>query len=162
MNTGIRHVSLVVGISLSLLTLEVLAHGDVTPHPIDTSSLPPVGTEWVASNPYRGNEKAIAVGAVGYLHNCAGCHGLNAISGGVAPDLLLVTRDCLGMTAKDKQAACLKDSDDYFKEITLNGKKTSDGRYVMPAYKTVFTQEAVWALKAYTDARTGEESKKGK
>lgn len=27
----------------------------------------------------------------------------------------------------------------------------------MPAYSAVFTQEAVWALKAYVDARTHEE-----
>jgi cytochrome c-550 PedF len=158
----IKRAGLAVGLSLGLglLVAEALAHGDVTPHAVDTSSLQPVGKEWVAANPYRGNEKAVAVGADGYLHNCAGCHGLNANSGGVAPDLLLLTKDCLGMTSKDQQASCLKDTDEYFKEITLNGKKTSDGRYVMPAYSSVFTQEAVWAVKTYTDARTVEENAK--
>ena len=160
MNKMRKHSGLVLGLLLGLLAIEALAHGDVTPHPVDTSSLPPVGKEWVESNPYRGNEKAVAVGAEGYLHNCAGCHGLNASSGGVAPDLLLLTKDCLGMASKDQQAACLKDSDAYFKEITLIGKKTSDGRYVMPAYGSVFTQEAVWAIKTYTDARTIEENSK--
>ena len=108
------HVGLVFGLLLGLATLEAFAHGDVTPHPVDTSSLPPLGKEWVLPNPYRGNEKAVAVGATGYLHNCAGCHGLNANSGGVAPDLLLLTKDCLGMASKDQQAACLKDTDEFF------------------------------------------------
>lgn len=158
MRKTIKRVGLALSLSLALAASEALAHGDVTPHPVDTSSLPPVGQEWAPANPYRGNAKAVEVGAEGYLHNCAGCHGLNANSGGVASDLLLLTRDCLGMSAKEQQAACLKETDEYFKEITLNGKKTSDGRYVMPAYKSVFTQEAVWAIKAYTDARTIEEN----
>ena len=41
----------------------------------------------------------------------------------------------------------------------LRGKKTSEGRFTMPAYDSVFTQEAVWALKTYIDSRTLEENK---
>lgn len=152
--THCRGIALALG--LGLLALEALAHGDVTPHPIDTSSLPPLGKDWVDSNPYRGNEKAVAVGAEGYAHNCAGCHGLNAESGGVAPDLLALARDCVDMASKDQQLACFKDTDDYFKEITLRGKKNGEGRFTMPAYGSVFTQEAVWAVKAYIDSRTFE------
>ena len=135
-----------------------LAHGDVTPHPVDTTGLPPLGKEWVAANPYRGDAKAVAIGAVGYLHNCAGCHGLNAEAGGMAPDLLLVAKDCAGMTQK-LQAGCLKDTDDYFKGIVLDGRKNSEGREIMPGYASVFSQEAVWAIKAYLDQRTAEENK---
>lgn len=131
------------------------AHGDVTPHPIDTTGLPPLGEEWVMPNPYRGNTQAAAIGAEGYLHNCAECHGLNAVSGGVAPDLRSMGGDCLDKAAS-MQADCLKDADDYFKDIVMHGKKNSEGRYVMPAYNSVFTQSAVWALKAYIDARTVE------
>lgn len=148
---------IVAGLILGLLAIEAIAHGDVTPHPVDTSSLKPVGKEWVLPNPYRGNAKAAAIGATGYLHNCAGCHGLNAITGGVAPDLLKMDQECLGMASKDQQASCLKDADEYFKDITLSGKKTTDGRYTMPAYDGVFTQEAVWAIRAYIDARSVEE-----
>ncbi|NTV71582.1 MAG: cytochrome c-550 PedF [Azonexaceae bacterium] len=156
-------VGLFVGLFFGLTALEVLAHGDVTPHPVDTSSLPSLGKEWVLPNPYRGNEKAVAVGAIGYLHNCAGCHGLNAESGGVAPDLLLVTKDCLGMASMDQQSSCLKDTDDYYKDIVLHGKKNGEGRFLMPAYESVFTQEAVWAIKAYTDSRAKEDlAKKAK
>lgn len=152
---------LMIGLALvSITTVDAQAHGDVTPHPVDTSSLNALGTEWIEPNPYRGDEKAISVGAVGYMHNCAGCHGLNAESGGVAPDLLKLDNECLEMASKVKQASCMKDTDDYFKVITLRGKKNSEGRFTMPAYEGVFTQEAVWAIKAYIDSRTLEENAK--
>lgn len=145
-----------VGLFVIFVSLKAFAHGDVTPHPIDTTGLQPIAQESAAANPYRGNEKAIAIGAEGYMHNCAGCHGLNAVSGGVAPDLLALAKDCVDMKSKDQQAACLKDSDEYFKDITLHGKKNGEGRFTMPAYGSVFTEEAVWAVKTYLDARTFE------
>lgn len=156
MKSGTRWPTMVCGLFVVLFSLKALAHGDVTPHPLDTTGLPPVGPESGNTNPYRGNEKAVAIGADGYLHNCAGCHGLNAISGGVAPDLLAVAKDCVGIKGKDQQAACFKDTDEYFRDITLNGKKTGEGRYTMPGYRSVFTEEAVWAIKTYLDARTVE------
>ena len=159
MNVFVVRAALALGLYWCLST-NVLAHGDVTPHPVDTSTLKPLGAEWVEPNPYRGNEKAVSVGAVGYEHNCAGCHGLNAESGGVAPDLLLLDKDCLGMASQNQQSACLKDTDDYFKDITLHGKKNGEGRFTMPAYASVFTQEAVWAIKAFIDSRTFEENAK--
>lgn len=157
MNAVMKRVGLTVGMLLSLATMDVFAHGDVTPHPLDTSSLKQLGKEWIEPNPFRGNPQAVSIGAEGYAHNCAGCHGLNAESGGMAPDLLLLSKDCLGMAAKEQQASCLKDTDDYFKDVVLNGKKNGEGRFVMPAYGSVFTQEAVWAVKAYIDSRTAEE-----
>lgn len=150
------------GLLLSGVVGIVFAHGDVTPHPVDTTGLKALGKEWVDVNPYRGDPKAVALGAVGYAHNCAGCHGLNAESGGVAPDLLVLNKDCDRITAKDKKDACLKDGDDYFKVKVLAGKKNGEGRYVMPAYDGIFTQEAVWAVKAYIDARTLEEQNRKK
>jgi cytochrome c-550 PedF len=147
---------------LGWVTSIALAHGDVTPHPVDTTGLKALGKEWVDVNPYRGDPKAVALGAVGYAHNCAGCHGLNAESGGVAPDLLVLNKDCDRITAADKKNACLKDADDYFKTKVLAGKKNGEGRYVMPAYDGIFTQEAVWAVKAYLDARTIEDQQRKK
>jgi len=146
---------LVVTMLIGFFAAEAMAHGDVTPHPVNTSSLKSLGQEWVLPNPYRGNQNAVAVGAEGYAHNCAGCHGLNAESGGVAPDLLALAKDCIDLP-KDQQASCLKDTDDYFKDVTLHGKKNGEGRFTMPAYGSVFTQEAVWAVKAYIDSRTFE------
>jgi cytochrome c-550 PedF len=150
---------LLAGLAIGLVAVEAGAHGDVTPHPVDTSSLKQLGKEWLEADPYRGNEKAVEIGAEGYLHNCAGCHGLNAVSGGVAPDLLLLDVDCLDMAAASKES-CLKDTDEYFKDVVLNGKKNGEGRVTMPGYESVFTQEAVWAIKAYIDARTLEEAAK--
>lgn len=140
-----------------LFSAAALGHGDVTPHPIDTKGLKALGSAWLPENPYRGDKAAFAIGAEGYLHNCAGCHGLNAVTGGVAPDLLLGSKDCLGMSGSS-QAACLKDSDDYFKERVLKGK-IINGKVNMPAYESVFTQEAVWALKTYIDTRTEQAAK---
>ncbi len=162
MNTVRRFFGPMVFLWTTLLSGQVQAHGDVTPHPVDTSTLQPLGSDWVEPNPYRGNDKAAAVGAVGYLHNCAACHGLNAVSGGVAPDLLTLDSECLAMPSGPKQNDCMKDVDDYFKEVTLNGRKNSEGRVIMPGYGSVFTQEAVWAIKSYIDARTLEERRKQK
>ncbi len=159
-NTKDWRLVLATGLFLGLAPVAAFAHGDVTPHPIDTSSLKPLGNTWATQNPYRGNKQAVAVGATGYYHNCAECHGLNAEAGGMAPDLLAAGQDCLDM-AKTQQASCLKDTDDDFKDAVLNGRKNSEGRVVMPAYGKVFTQEAVWAVKAYIDSRTAEEHAKG-
>lgn len=144
---------------LGLAAVPAFAHGDVTPHPVDTTGLPPLDGKWDPPNPYRGNAKAIAAGAVGYLHNCAGCHGLNAEAGGVAPDLLLVAKDCPGMASEAAKASCFADTDDYFKGIVLDGRKTAEGRYTMPSYSGVFTPEGLWAVKAFLDQRTIEEAK---
>ncbi|MGU3541328.1 cytochrome c-550 PedF, partial [Methylobacterium sp. A54F] len=61
--------------------------GDVQPQPVNTDGLDPLGADWRPENPYRGNAKAVALGDSGYNQNCARCHGLQVISGGLAPDL---------------------------------------------------------------------------
>ena len=78
----------------ALLPATALGHGDVAPQPVDTDALPEVGEEWLEENPYRaeavGEEvwaAAVAIGASGYNQNCARCHGLEVVSGGLAPDL---------------------------------------------------------------------------
>lgn len=157
MHKKYRWASMLAGLAMGLISVAASAHGDVTPHPVDTSSLKALGADWRDANPYRGDKKAIKVGAEGYKHNCAGCHGLNVESGGMAPDLLKIDADCLGMAA-DQKDSCLKDADEYFKDVVLSGKKNSEGRFTMPAYDSVFTQEAVWAIKAYVDARTLEDA----
>lgn len=148
-----------VGLAIGVTSTGVLAHGDVTPHPVDTTGLKALGKDWLPANPYRGDAKAIARGAEGYAHNCAGCHGLKAESGGMAPDLLADGKDCVDMSGAAQQA-CWKDTDGPFKDVVLEGKKNSEGRSTMPGYNGVFTQEAVWAIKAYIDARTMENAGK--
>jgi cytochrome c-550 PedF len=128
------------------------AHGDVTPQAVDTSSLPKVGAEWRAENPYRANAAAIQVGSSAYSQNCARCHGIDAISGGIAPDLRKLDNDCA--TAKDaaRKAACVKDNDEYYLTTVRHGR-TRNGAVYMPPFEGTFDQEAIWAIKAYLETR---------
>lgn len=128
------------------------AHGDVTPQAVDVSTLKPLGNKSVSENPYRGDKEAIRVGTSAYNQNCARCHGLEAISGGIAPDLRQMDRDCVSLAAKDKQAACKKEIDEFYLSSTLKGKVRNNAVY-MPPFEGVLSQEAVWAIKAYLETR---------
>ena len=89
-----RRLALVGGMLAALLVSggAVLGHGDVQPQPVNTDGLPPLGETWRDENPYRGNEHAVKVGSSAYNQNCARCHGLEVISGGIAPDLRYLRR----------------------------------------------------------------------
>jgi cytochrome c-550 PedF len=132
--------------------LSASAHGDVTPQAVDTKSLPPLGEGWREENPYRGQQEAIKVGASAFNQNCARCHGLEAISGGIAPDLRLLDRDCMDMKNETKKQACFKEIDNYFLASIRRGK-VRNGAVYMPPFEGVFTQEAMWAIKAYLESR---------
>lgn len=116
----------------------VFAHGDVTPQPIDTGGLKPLGKEWRKTNPYSGDAKAIEIGASGYNQNCARCHGLQVISGGIAPDLRYLEKGQTG--------------DEWFLTRIRNGAKKQDGTTIMPAFEKIFKQEAMWAIRAYLES----------
>ncbi|MFT4730663.1 MAG: mono/diheme cytochrome c family protein [Granulosicoccus sp.] len=65
------------------------------PQSVDTEGLETLPKEIAAENPYRlmGGEQyelAQTIGASGYSSNCARCHGLQVISGGIAPDLCML------------------------------------------------------------------------
>ena len=128
------------------------AHGDVTPQAVDTKDLPTLGDKWRAENPYRKNDKAIAVGSSAYNQNCARCHGLEAISGGIAPDLRKLDNDCVNIKDDKKKAACVKDMDDYYAGSVRRGK-VRNGAVYMPPFEGILNQEAVWAIKAYLETR---------
>jgi cytochrome c-550 PedF len=128
------------------------AHGDVTPQAVDTKTLPQLGADWRKENPYRGNEDAIKIGSSGYNQNCARCHGLEAVSGGIAPDLRKLDQDCKGLKVEAKRAACVRDTDDYYATSVRRGKSVN-GAYKMPPFEGVLNQEAVWAIKAYLETR---------
>lgn len=128
------------------------AHGDVTPQAVDTRSLPQLGTEWRKENPYRGNAEAVKVGASGYTQNCARCHGLEAVSGGIAPDLRSMDKDCKGLKVETERAACLREADDFYTTSVRRGR-SQNGVYKMPPFEGVLNQEAVWAIKAYLESR---------
>jgi cytochrome c-550 PedF len=116
----------------------VLAHGDVTPQPVDTAGLEPVGADWLEKNPYRGNELALTIGHSGFAQNCARCHGIDAVSGGIAPDLRYLDKG--------------EDGDTWFINRIRHGY-TQNEITKMPAFEGILSQEAMWAIRTYLDSR---------
>ena len=133
------------------LSTAVLAHGDVTPQAVDTSGLKALGETWKAENPYRGDQAAIKIGHSAFAQNCARCHGIDAISGGIAPDLRLLDRDC-ATQAGDRKEACHAEIDEYFATTVRKGR-VRNGAVYMPPFEGILQQEAVWAIKAYIETR---------
>lgn len=120
-------------------------HGDVAPQPVNTEALPDVDEEWLEENPYRletaGEEvwtTAVEIGASGYNQNCARCHGLEVVSGGLAPDLRYLEADI--------------DGDEWYLERFINGY-TQGGITKMPAFGELLGQKAAWAIRTYVETR---------
>jgi cytochrome c-550 PedF len=143
------------GAAAVLLHTAAWPHGDVTPQAVDTKELPALGADWKADNPYRAppaQTKAVAIGSSAYNQNCARCHGLEAISGGIAPDLRKLDNDCASLKEAPKKAACVKEMDGYFVGKVRRGV-TRNGAVYMPPFDGVLHQEAVWAIKSYLETR---------
>lgn len=121
-------------------------HGDVAPQPVNTDALPDTGAgtgEWLTENPYRAADddvwrKVVAVGESGFTQNCARCHGLGAVSGGLAPDLRYLEPNEFG--------------DEWFLE-RFRGGYTQNGITKMPAFGEVLNEKAAWAIKTYVESR---------
>ena len=124
------------------------AHGDVTPQPIDITGLEPLKDNkvWVDTNPYSGNEKAIEIGHHAFAQNCARCHGIDADSGGIAPDL----RERLPLG---------QEGDDLFKERMVNGA-IRNGITYMPKFDGVVAQEGLWAIRSWLESVSVDAPKK--
>lgn len=122
----------------SMTTMRVEAHGDVTPQAVDVSTLKPVGSDWLKENPYRGDKEAIRIGSSAYNQNCARCHGLEAVSGGIAPDLRHLPVDA--------------ETDDYFINTVRRGR-VRNGAVYMPPFEQALSQEAIWAIRSYIETR---------
>jgi len=125
-----------------------LGHGDVAPQPVNTDALPDIGEEWLIENPYRdlGPEvwqTAVEIGASGYNQNCARCHGLEVISGGLAPDLRFLEAEEYG--------------DEWYMERFIHGY-TQNGITKMPAFGDLLGQKAAWAIRTYIEARPDDEA----
>jgi cytochrome c-550 PedF len=138
--------------ALAGLTNLALAHGDVTPQAVDTRELPQLGADWRPENPYRANAAAIRIGTSAYNQNCARCHGLEAVSGGIAPDLRKIENDCAPMKDEGKRAACMKETDDYYLGTVRRGR-VRNGAVYMPPFEGMISQEAMWSIKAYLETR---------
>lgn len=134
----------------------VMAHGDVVPQAVDVSTLPPLGAKWLEANPYDAKNparvEALRIGTSAYNQNCARCHGLEAISGGISPDLRKFDGDCTGLADAAKKAACFKEMDDYFVSTVRRGR-VRDGRVYMPPYEGILSQEAIWSIRTYIETR---------
>ncbi len=153
MKQTIRQFVAVAGIAAAVLaSMLAHAHGNVTPQAVDTTGLPPLGEKWRDDNPYRANKLAIKIGASAFNQNCARCHGIEAISGGIAPDLRKLDRDCFSIKAEAKKQACYKETDAYFL-TSIRGGKVRNGAVYMPPFEGIFNQEAMWAIKAYLETR---------
>jgi cytochrome c-550 PedF len=136
----------------ALTSLFAAAHGNVTPQGVDTTGLPALGDKWRDENPFKTNPLALKIGTSAFNQNCARCHGIEAISGGVAPDLRLLDRDCVGLKNAAKKAACFKEMDGYFL-ASVRGGKVRNGAVYMPPFEGVFNQEAMWSIKTYLESR---------
>ncbi len=133
---NLTHTRLIATAALGILSSAALAHGNVTPQAVDTTGLKNLGSDWLKSNPYRKDKTAIAIGDSGFNQNCARCHGLGAISGGIAPDLrYLPTGD---------------EGDEIFLNRFRHGS-TRDGRVYMPPFEGTLSQEAMWAIRAWLE-----------
>ncbi|WP_350334311.1 cytochrome c-550 PedF [Coralliovum pocilloporae] len=124
----------------------VHGHGDVAPQPVNTDALPDVGEEWLEENPYRGQSadvwtRAIEIGDSGYNQNCARCHGLGVVSGGLAPDLRYLEAEL--------------DGDEWYVERFQHGY-TQNGITKMPAFGELLGQKAAWAIRTYIETRPGD------
>lgn len=147
--------SLLLWASATCLASAALAHGDVVPQAVDTSTLPQLGPKWLEANPYSkgpANKEALRIGSSAYNQNCARCHGLEAISGGIAPDLRKFDEECSGLADTEKKAACFKEMDDYYVGTVRRGR-TRDGRVYMPPFEGTLSQEAIWAIRTYLEDR---------
>ena len=131
------------GLVIVLGTAAALGHGDTVPQSVDTAGLPELPPEMASENPWREADpallfKAVDVGAKGYNSNCARCHGLEAISGGLAPDLRYLEANDYG--------------DEWYLDRILHGYE-QNGAVKMPPFEGILNQQAIWAIRTYIETR---------
>ena len=137
-NFGCRHLIAL----MAICSFELAAHGAVTPQGIDTKTLPTLGEEWADTNPYREKEgevmaEILRVGASAYNQNCARCHGLGGVSGGIAPDVRKIPADF--------------DGDEWYVYRVRNGA-VRNGAVYMPKMSEHLNQEALWAIRTWLES----------
>jgi len=123
--------TLVAALAIGITAPQVFAHGDVVPQAVDTTGLKNLGADFLPANPFRKDKTAIRIGDSAFNQNCARCHGLGAISGGIAPDLRYLP---LG-----------DEGDEVFLQRIRKGA-VRDGRVYMPPFEGTLSQEAMWAI----------------
>ena len=98
--------------------------------------------EWSDTNPYRDAEghdrdEILRVGSSAYNQNCARCHGLGGVSGGIAPDLRMLAPDY--------------DGDEWYVYRVQNGA-VRNGAVYMPKMTEHLNQEALWAIRSWLES----------
>lgn len=141
MNQLNKRATWVMGLIAISFPFFVFSHGAVTPQSVDDSTLPPLGEEWESLNPYRGldgdvKNEIVTVGSSAYNQNCARCHGLEGVSGGIAPDLRFLESDF--------------DGDEWFVYRVRNGA-VRNGAVYMPKMADYLSQEALWSIRTYLE-----------
>ncbi|MFD2440811.1 cytochrome c-550 PedF [Paracoccus kondratievae] len=139
-------------LSLAFWAPMALGHGDTAPQAVDTTGLPELPAEMATQNPWREAEgevlfKAVEIGAKGFNSNCARCHGLEAISGGLAPDLRFLEASEYG--------------DEWFLDRILHGYE-QNGAVKMPPFEGILNQQAIWAIRTYIETRPDADAIAGK
>jgi cytochrome c-550 PedF len=139
MQIATRSVSAALAALALVAATNAFAHGDVTPQAIDISGIEPLKDSaiWEETNPYSGNERAAEIGHHAFAQNCARCHGIDAVSGGIAPDL----RETLPLGAE---------GDEIFKERMINGAIRNGVTY-MPKFDGIVAQEGLWAIRSWLE-----------
>ncbi len=128
--------ALVAALSIGIAAPRVFAHGDVVPQAVDTTGLKSLGADFQPANPYRKDKTAIRIGDSAYNQNCARCHGLGAVSGGIAPDLRYLP---------------LGDEGDEVFLARIRKGSVRDGRVYMPPFEGILSQEAMWAIRTWLE-----------
>ncbi len=123
-------------VAVLIVPAVVRSHGNVNPQPVETPGLEQLGETWRATNPYRGNARAVEIGKSAYNQQCARCHGIGGVSGGLAPDLRTLDKGDEG----DKE---------YLP--ALRHGVFRDGRTLMPKYEGILSQEAIWAIRSWIE-----------
>ena len=137
MKLPFRHLGAVAAVLFISASAQLVhAHGDVVPQAVDTTGLKNLGADFLPSNPYRKDKTAIRIGDSAYNQNCARCHGLGAVSGGIAPDLRYLP---LG-----------DEGDEVFLQRIRKGA-VRDGRVYMPPFEGTLSQEAMWAIRTWVE-----------
>lgn len=138
MKHSARHLAaLAAALILGTAAAQVFAHGDVVPQAVDTTGLKNLGADFLPANPYRKDKTATRIGDSAFNQNCARCHGLGAVSGGIAPDLRYLP---LG-----------DEGDEIFLQRIRKGS-VRDGRVYMPPFEGTLSQEAMWAIRTWLES----------
>ena len=137
MKHAIRQIgALTAALAILAAAPQAFAHGDVVPQAVDTTGLKNLGKDFLPANPYRKDKTAIRIGDSAFNQDCARCHGLGAISGGIAPDL--------------RYLPLADEGDEIFLQRIRKGS-VRDGRVYMPPFEGTLSQEAMWAIRTWLE-----------